>query len=343
VADRGSERVDGALYWRAYALYKAGRRDEALASLAKLQKEHPSSAWLNDARALEVEVRQASGQPVSPEKEQDEELKLLALNSLVHSEPERSLPILEKLLQSAGSPKLKERALFVLAQSRAPRAMELLTQFAKGGANPDLQLKAVEYLGIFGGKENRQALAEIYGSSKNVEVKRRVLQGYMMAKDKERLLAAARGESSQELRGDAAHLLGVLGAKDELWQLYQGEQAPEVRERILHGLFIGKDTDKVLEAARTEKDPKLRRTAIHLLGTTRQPEAGEALVSMYGTEADKDVRREILRGLFVNQNVKGLIDVARKENDPDLKRESVRLLSSMKSKEATDYLMELLK
>jgi hypothetical protein len=38
-----------------------------------------------------------------------------------------------------------------------------------------------------------------------------------------------------------------------------------------------------------------------------------------------------------------LIDVARKEPDLELKREAVRLLSSMKSKEATDYLMELLK
>lgn len=343
VVDRGSQRVDGALYWRAYAQHKAGRRDEALASLAKLQKEHASSAWLNDARALEAEVRRASGQPLSPEQETDEDLKLLALNSLVHSDPERSLPILEKLIQSAGSPKLKERALFVLAQSRTPRAMELLSQVAKGGANPDLQLKAVEYLGIFGGKENRQVLGEIYSSTKSTDVKRRVLQSYMVSKDKERLLAAARSESSPELRGEASHFLGAMGAKDELWQLYQSEQAPEVRERMLQGLFVSKSADKLLEVARTEKDPKLRRTAIQLLGATRQTEAGEALVTMYGSEQDKGVRREILQALFVQQNVKGLIDVARKESDLELKREAVRWLSSMKSKEAADYLIELLK
>ena len=37
------------------------------------------------------------------------------------------------------------------------------------------------------------------------------------------------------------------------------------------------------------------------------------------------------------------MDLARKESDPAMKREMVRRLSNMKSKEAADYLMELLK
>jgi len=40
--------------------------------------------------------------------------------------------------------------------------------------------------------------------------------------------------------------------------------------------------------------------------------------------------------------VKALVDLARKEADPDLKVFAVRQLSTMKSKEATDYLVELL-
>ena len=59
------ERADAALYWSAYAQAKLGRRDEALATLAAL-KGQSGSRWLNDAAALEVEVRQASGQIVSP-------------------------------------------------------------------------------------------------------------------------------------------------------------------------------------------------------------------------------------------------------------------------------------
>ena len=84
-----------------------GQADEAL---EQLQKEYASSRWLNDAKALQVEVRQASGQPVSPERQDDEDLKILAINTLINSDPERAVPLLEKILSSgSASPKLKLR------------------------------------------------------------------------------------------------------------------------------------------------------------------------------------------------------------------------------------------
>ena len=49
------------------------------------------------------------------------------------------------------------------------------------------------------------------------------------------------------------------------------------------------------------------------------------------------------RVITVNRNQKALVDFARRETDPALKREIVSELSRMQSKEATDYLMELLK
>ena len=45
-------------------------------------KTNPKSRWLDDAKALRVELRQASGQPVSADIQNDEELKLIALNGL---------------------------------------------------------------------------------------------------------------------------------------------------------------------------------------------------------------------------------------------------------------------
>ena len=110
-------------------------------------KRFADSRWLKDAKALEVEVRQASGQAVSPDAQNDEELKLLALRGIMQSDPERALPMIEKVLAGNGSVKLRENALFVLSQSRTPKAREIIAGIAKGGANPDLQLRAVRYLG----------------------------------------------------------------------------------------------------------------------------------------------------------------------------------------------------
>jgi hypothetical protein len=69
---------------------------------------------------------------------------------------------------------------------------------------------------------------------------------------------------------------------------------------------------------------------------------GDALAAMYASDTDPEVRKEIVRGLFVQGNARALVAVARKETDPEMKKQIVRSLSNMHSKEATDYLMELL-
>jgi hypothetical protein len=285
VAGRGGPRADGALYWKAYALNKLNRRDEALAAIAELRKSHPGSKWLDDAGALEIEVKQASGQNVSPEGQPDEELKLMALNALVNSDPDRALPLLEGLLKGSQTPRVKERALFVLAQSSAPRAQQLLEQLARGNGNPDLQLKAIQYLGVAGRRQgNGQLLSTVYAAS-NDETTRRA---------------------------------------------------------VLHALMVSGDTDRLLQAVKAEKTPELRAEGVRLLAG--KSETGDALTSMYASEQDQQVKRAILDSLMAQRNAKALVDLARKERDPETKRELVRRLSTMKSsKEATDYMLELLK
>ena len=46
---------------------KLGRRDDTLAAIAELRRAHPHSRRLDDAKVLEAEARQSSGQPVRPE------------------------------------------------------------------------------------------------------------------------------------------------------------------------------------------------------------------------------------------------------------------------------------
>jgi len=335
-------RADGALYYKAYAQNKQGARSEALQTLESLRKSYPESRWLEEAKALDLEIRQASGQPVSPETESDEDLKLMALNSLQNSEPERAVPILERILQGNQSRKMKERALFVLAQSESSRAREVLAKVARGNANPDLQLKALNYLGLFGGKESRQLLAEIYASSNDAGAKRAILRSYMVAGDKPQLLAAARNEKSLDLRKEAIRQLGVLDASEELWELYQKESEPEVKESILHALFIGGNTDRMIEVARNDKDEKLRLMAIHWLGVMDAPKTADVLVSIYENTRDPSIRNQVIQGLFVQDNAKALISLARKETDLSMKKAIVSKLSIMDSKEAREYLLEII-
>ena len=290
-----------------------------------------------------MEVRQASGQAVSPASQDDDELKLMALRGLMESDPEQAFPVIEKILGGASSPKVKDRALFVLSQSRSPRAREIITGFAKGNANPDLQLRAIRYIGIMGGNDNRQVLADVYKTSNDPAVKRSILRSFMMSGDRERLLAVAKSESDAGLRSEAVRQLGVMHGSAELAQLYQTETSPEVKKSILQAMFVGGDSDKLIELAKAEKDPELRKSAIRNLGLMRRPGTSEALISIYGSDSAPDVRKAVINALFLQNNAAALVTLARAEKNREMQKEIVSKLSLMKSKEAIDYLMELLK
>jgi tetratricopeptide (TPR) repeat protein len=279
VASHEGPHADGAAYWKAYTLIKLGRKDEALAAIAELRKSHPQSRWLDDAKVLEVEA----GKPVSPESESDEELKLIALNGLMQSEPDRALPLLENLLKGNQSPRVKKRVVYVLAASDSPKAQQLLQQVAKGQSNPDVQLAAIQYLG---GRRNDPAKAQL------------------------------------------------------LMDIYNSSSDPNVKRAILNSL--SGDHARVLQLLRTEKNQELRIYMIRLLGGREDAGTGDALVAMY-PDGDQDVKNAILDSLTSQRNAKAMVGLARAEKDPRLKQRIVERLAGMRSPEATDYLMEILK
>lgn len=343
VAAHYSDKADAAVYWEAYAQSKLGQVSSALTTLAKFKSSYPASRWVNDAQALQLELRQSSGQKVEPESVGgDEDLKLMALNGLMSSDPERALPILEKTLQGNASGKVKERALFVLSQNDSPTAQAIVERIARGSSNPDLQKKALRNIALFASAKNHQVLSDIYASSGDMEVKREILRGFMISGDKERLATAAKSEKNLELRKEAIRQLGVMGDHKTLSELYASESDRQVKEQILQGLFVGGAVDKLIELSRTEKDPELQKKAINNLGLTGSDKAGAALIGMYHSSSDRGVKGAVLNALFLQNNAKALVDIARKETNPELKKEAVQKLSIMHSKEGSDFFTELL-
>jgi tetratricopeptide (TPR) repeat protein len=343
VAEMKASRADAALYWKAFAQDRQGQRAEALTTLATLQRDYPQSRYLQQAKVLEAEVRQNAGQPVRPQDQADEDLKLMALNALQHSAPEQAVPMLEKLLHGTASPRLKERALFVLAQSNSPQARQVLAGVAKGNSTPDLQGRAITYLGQHGGRESRALLAEVYASTSDVSVKRGILRAYMVGGEKDRLVALAQSEQNPELRAEAVRQLGSMNARAELWQLYQREGSADIKKQILRAMFVGGDVTRMTELARTEQNPDLRREAIRNLGLMGAKGTSGVLVELYGAERDAEVKRGIVQALYTQGNAEALVGLARKEQDAALRTEIVRRLSTMtKHKAATDYMLEIL-
>jgi hypothetical protein len=339
----GAPRAAGAIYWRAYAQNKLGQRAEALSTLSALEAHPARGGWANEAKALEIEIRQSSGQRVSPETGTDEDLKLLALQGLANSDADTAIPLIEGLLTGAQAPRLKERALFVLAHSDNPSARNVVVRVAKGNVNPDLQLKALQYVGLTRTPEAAKILGEVYSSTSEIPIKRAILRGYGHLGDRERLLAAATRESTPELRLEAVRQLGNLKAGSELSELYARESSAEVKKQILRGLAMSPQADKLFHLIQSEQDAELRRTGLRSLGVSREPSVAPQLVSLYGRWQEPELREAIVDALSSQDNAAALVTLARQEKDPALKKTIVRRLSSMRSKEATDYLLELLK
>src|SRR5438309_198807 len=171
--------TDAALYWKAYAENRLGKKAASLATIAEVKNKFPQSRWKKDAEALDIEVRQSSNQQVKPEEHGDAELYNLALQGLMNSSPERAIPLIGKKLNSSASVKDKSKLLFILAQSGQPQAMDILANIARGQSNPELQSKAVEYLSMFGGDKSHKLLNDIYSSSNDESVRRAVIRSYL--------------------------------------------------------------------------------------------------------------------------------------------------------------------
>ena len=341
LASMNGPQTDAAMYWKAYAENKLGKRDSALTTIADLEKKYAQSRWIKDAKALEIEVRQSNGQPSNPDNQTDD-LKILALRGIMQGDPAKGVPMVENFLNGPASPKLKSNALFLLGQNGSPQAQEVLARIAKGQSNPDLQRKAVQYLGMFGGQQSRQTLADIYASTNDVSVKRAIIHSFMIGGDKEHLFAVAKSEKDASLRAEAIRQLGLVHAPEELRQLYKTETTTEVKKDILQAFFLSGDAKFLAEAAQGEKDPEVRRTAIRNLGLVGSADAKEALLAIYAKETDRENKEAVLNSLFIQGNAHALVTIARGEKDPQLKKTAVSKLAIMNSKEGNDYLMELL-
>src|SRR5580704_14312287 len=344
LASQHGPRAEAALYWEAYAENKQGNSARALEICAELRHAYPQGNWVKECSALEIEIHGKSADPMPPQAEQDEELKLLALNSLMQQDEAHAVPIIQQILNSDKSEKLKSRALFVLAQDQSPQAQALLGKVASGESNPALQRKAIEMLAVTRGKQAAETLANIYRQTTNEEVKNAILHTYLIIGTPDPLVEAARHESDPELVRTAVHTLGAMGATSQLLTLYHDSSNPEVKAEVIGGLIPAgqKGADALGSIAGSEQDPELRRKAIRNLGIAGGMSAAPALVATYRKNPDAETKKAAVQALFLAGDSHDLVELARAEKDPHLKQSIVQQLSLMRSKEATDYMLEIL-
>ena len=339
-------RADAAHYYKAFAQFRLGKTEDALATIAALRKEFPQSRYLNDAKTLEADARRLKPQDIVD----DDELKLLAIGAMQQAEAERAIPLLEEVLNKNNSLRIKKQALYMLAlKSDQPRARQILLSYAKGGGNPDLQLEAIRYIAQNKDRQTQATAAEltqIYQSTQDTAVKMAIISAFRQSGNMPALVSIANTPNTPiAIRQSAISGIAGIGSPQDLWALYQKEENKELRMQMISAFGSMQALDQLNQILKTEKDPEVRRRAVRSLGSLKTEQTGKMLVDIYGTETDVETRQAVIVALGNQNNAEALVAIARKETNPQVKLSIVRRLTDLasRSKVAQDYLMELIK
>ncbi|MDT7543663.1 MAG: hypothetical protein QOE33_3567 [Acidobacteriota bacterium] len=331
--------VDAAYFWLAYALNKQGNREEAKAYLARLFREFPKSTWRDDAKALAVEM----GDPQAVEQgitdKGNDEIKIIALQSLFDNSPERAFQYASEMLKSpTTSARMKEVVVSLLGSHGGRQAVPLLLQIARTDTDARLRRTAIHRLGEEGGESVIDDLRAIYQTDRDPEIKQQVLHALSEmegARAKEILLEVARNQSeNMQMRSMAIHWLGERNdsAFADLSQIYDSDRTPQIRMQVLHAFSEMNDAraaQKLSEAARASDDPALRAAAIHWLGERSGDAAFDELSKIYDADQSNEVRMQVLHSFSEMQNPRArakLLEVARSGSDFKLRAVAIRWL-----------------
>lgn len=324
IVDAGDEDVDAALYWKAFSLHKTGKNSQALSALKDLEEEWPDSSWANDGEALKIEIQTAMGMTPDPDEHSDMDIKLVALAGLLHTEPEKAMDLLEKIINGNQSEELKERALFILVQKPDARGEKILQQLAKDSDSTELRRGAVMALSAGAFPNTNDFLVRLYREETNREFKEIPLDGLMARGATDTLVELAREEQDPEVLSMFVHHLGVLGKTDFLKELYNGDYPNELKEQVLQGLFLAKDEAFLLKVAEEETDPELLNGVFHSLALA---DGCDSLVRLYEDTDSVERKIAIIEAVFLDEKCSLLRDVVEKESNPELVSHAVRSLS----------------
>jgi len=254
----------------------------------------------------------------------DEELALAALEGLMAQPGERALPIIKKVLAGSQTPTVKKRALFVLSQIDSPEAQQLLIQASR---SPDAAMRgeAIRSIGIGGDPKALDSLLEVYNGG-NEDVKKDVLQAWLIAGRKEAVYQAALNAKTEDESNDAIHILGAMGASEELRKL--GDR-PKLASSLVEAYAISGDLASLRKIADSNPERATRLEAVRKIGIVNGDEAHKALREIYTRTDDREIKDAALQGMMIGSDEEGVLALYRAAKSTDEKRTLMRTLSTM--------------
>src|SRR5262245_30144181 len=352
--------IAAATYWLAFALKQQKKFQDADNTLTQLIEKFPGSSWVIDARALRIEIApKLSGKKVQEVilKEENEEIRLAALQSLFEAKPERGVAMAAEILRpgSGESRLMKEGAIALLTDCEIKQAITLLIDTVRNETDNELRKKAVRALGIHDDESVLDPLKSLVTQSTDKEIARIALKalGEHHGPRAQAILGEiARSNADVEFRAAAIRGLGDHeddSAVNELFKLFASEKDEKIQEEIISALGdinLPRAQLRIFEIARSAESVNLRQKAIRALGDQEGERAVDNLIQLYDAEKDEGTKLVILDVLGDSEEKKALrklIEVARKDPSLKLRKKAFAAIGDRDDPEAVKFLEELLK
>ena len=351
VADTKEPNRDEALFWLAHSEHQVQDLAAAVDTIARLERDFPSSRWVRPARSLRVEIAQ--------QLKRDDVLWYTATPPPPPTPAPAALaplpppPVPSALPPSPRTPVAPRPPRAPEPGPTPPPPMAPWPAPPDPGAwfpapfEPDTDLR-IQALGSLLQTDPDRAIPLLKGIALAQQgLERRAACGLraravQCAEARTTVVEVAR-LGSEPVRIAAVRELGRFGGADagpDLMEVYS-TATPRVRREVVASLAVlghSADTAALLRIASTESDPQVRNVAILTLGRP----GTKALLQLRALYASTPAasRRTVLVALANGRDEDGLIHIASTEENPELRQEARRQLGLLGTPKALKFLDE---
>jgi HEAT repeat protein len=371
---RDSEYTPDSYYWEAFARYRTGDTGELETGLELLdsqERRYPNAATRDDARSLAVLIRgklaergnagaaqyitEQAQQEGCPEEEDD--VRVMALNALLNMDSDRALPLLQQVLQrrDACSVELRRKAVWLISQQDSYETAAILLDVVRGDPDSEVREQAVFWLSQVDNEEAVAALDSLLMESDDRAVQEKAIFA-LSQHDSQRSAEilrryVMRSDVPNELRENAIFWLGQSDSpanQQFLRDIYGEVDSEELKDKIIFSISqqSGAEAGDWLMAIALDQNESIERRKSALFWAGQRDQMPTAsLGELYRTMDDREMREQVIFVLSQRDEteaVDALMNIARNETDRELRKKAIFWLGQSDDPRVADFLLELI-
>lgn len=293
-----------------------------------------------------------------PSEDDDDDIRMAALNALLQMDSERAIPILKQVLarRDECSVALRRKAVFLVAQKQSDESATILLDAARNDPDVEVRRQAVFWLSEVHSDRALNALDSILNGSKDEEVQEKALfalSNTNTARGTEVLRAYAQSNAPEELRAKAVFWLGQSSRRSSdntafLESLFDKTNSEEIQNAVIQAMSEAPGDEGarwMLSVVQNTKQPvETRKKALFWAGQRRSIDIN-TLLGLYPKLDDQELKEHFIFVLSERREAAAtdkLIEIAKSDKDVEMRKKALFWLAQKNDPRAKQLLMEVI-